>query len=122
MINQELLQKHVTDMLSLMSENPNREGLKETPRRVAHALSFLTSGYGMTASDVVQNAIFEAPSQGLVMQKNVEFYSLCEHHLLPFFGRVHVAYYPKEKVIGLSKIGRIIDVYSKRLQLQERLT
>jgi len=121
-MNQENLKSNVRDILTLLGENAGREGLVETPRRVAQSLKDLTSGYGLTASDVVQNAIFEAPSQGLVMQKNIEFYSLCEHHLLPFFGRVHVAYVPKDKVIGLSKIGRIVDVFAKRLQLQERLT
>lgn len=112
----------IESLLVALGENPNRDGLIDTPRRVSQSLLDLTNGYYSTAADVVQGAVFKAPNQSLVVQKGVEFYSLCEHHMLPFFGQVHVAYLPNEHIIGLSKIGRIIDIYARRLQLQERLT
>jgi GTP cyclohydrolase IA len=112
----------ITRMLELLGEDPEREGLARTPLRVAKAMGFLTSGYGATAEGVVNNAIFEIDHEEMVLVKDVEFYSLCEHHILPFFGKAHVAYTPNEKIVGLSKIARIVDVFARRLQVQERLT
>lgn len=109
-------------MLSRLGEDTQREGLLRTPLRVAKAMDFLTSGYDMTVEDVVQNAIFEEPCEEMVVVKDIEFYSLCEHHMLPFFGRAHVAYLPNNRVIGLSKVARLVDVFARRLQVQERLT
>lgn len=112
----------VRNVLDEMGEDPKRNGLVDTPRRVAESFRELTKGYRMTAGDVIQGAIFDCDSNGLVLQKGTEFYSMCEHHLLPFFGEVHLAYIPDGKIIGLSKIGRLIDVFASRLQVQERLT
>lgn len=109
-------------MLRLIGENPDRQGLAETPARFSKALSYLTSGYTADVKKIVGNAIFDEPSSELVFINDIEFFSLCEHHMLPFFGKVHVAYVPAGKVIGLSKIPRIVDVFSRRLQVQERLT
>ncbi len=116
------LEKLAGKMLRMIGENPERQGLEETPRRFANALAFLTSGYLINTQKLVGRAIFNGPSGELVLIKNIEFYSLCEHHLLPFFGKAHVAYIPNGKVIGLSKIPRIVDAFAKRLQVQERLT
>lgn len=116
------MQKHIHEILVHLGENPHRPGLKDTPKRVSESLKELTSGYKVSASDVIGDSLFEAPSQDLVIQQNMEFYSLCEHHLLPFFGKAHIAYIPDRHIIGLSKMGRIIDVFSQRLQVQERLT
>ncbi len=111
------------EMLLELGEDPDREGLLRTPRRVAESLEFLTSGYGQDLRALLNGAVFDAEGyREMVLVRDVEFYSLCEHHLLPFFGRVSVAYLPGRKVIGLSKIPRIVDVYARRLQLQERLT
>jgi GTP cyclohydrolase I len=112
----------VTRMLELIGEDTEREGLARTPLRVAKAMSFLTSGYATTAKEVVNSAIFEIDHEEMVLVKDVEFYSLCEHHILPFFGKAHVAYTPNDKVVGLSKIARVVDVFARRLQVQERLT
>jgi GTP cyclohydrolase I len=112
----------VCRMLERMGEQPEREGLKRTPYRVAKAMDFLTSGYKMTVQDVVRNAVFEEPCEEMVVVKDIEFYSLCEHHMLPFFGKAHVAYLPNNRLLGLSKIARIVDVFARRLQIQERLT
>jgi GTP cyclohydrolase IA len=112
----------VKEILSLLGENPLRSGLKDTPERVALSLLELTSGQGFSALDLLNDAIFPCPSSGMVLQKGLEFYSLCEHHLLPFFGRIHLAYLPDKNIIGLSKLGRIIDIFAKRLQVQETLT
>jgi GTP cyclohydrolase I len=109
-------------MLSLIGEDPQRQGLLDTPKRYSKALSFLTSGYETDIKDLVGDAIFDEPSSELVFIRDIEFFSLCEHHMLPFFGRAHVAYVPNGKVIGLSKIPRIVDAYARRLQVQERLT
>lgn len=116
------LEAHVRKMLQLIGEDPEREGLLNTPKRVSKALHFLTGGYDLTVNDVVRNAMFEEQCEEMVIVKDVEFYSLCEHHMLPFFGRAHVGYLPRNKVIGLSKIARVIDVFARRLQVQERLT
>jgi len=112
----------VRQMLVRIGEEPEREGLKRTPLRVAKAMDFLTSGYDMTVQDVVRNAVFEEKCEEMVIVKDIEFYSMCEHHILPFFGKAHVAYLPDNKVIGLSKVARIVDVFARRLQVQERLT
>jgi GTP cyclohydrolase I len=108
--------------LQHLGENPDREGLQRTPLRVAKTLDFLTSGYEMDVAEVVRDALFSEDCKEMVVVKDIEFYSLCEHHLLPFFGRAHVAYLPAGKVIGLSKVARVLDVFARRLQVQERLT
>jgi GTP cyclohydrolase I len=108
--------------LELLGEDPRREGLFKTPERVARSLSWLTQGYRQTPQSVVGDALFEERSSGMVLVRDIELYSLCEHHLLPFFGHVHVAYVPDGKVIGLSKLPRLVDVFARRLQVQERLT
>ena len=112
----------VRQQLALLGEDPDREGLVRTPERVAKAMGFLTSGYSMTVDDVVGSALFEEEHENMVMVRDIELYSLCEHHMLPFFGKAHVAYIPNGKIVGLSKIPRIVDVYARRLQVQERLT
>lgn len=112
----------VRQMLVRLGEDPARAGLQRTPLRVAKALDFLTSGYDMSVEEVVRDALFEEECEEMVVVKDIEFYSLCEHHVLPFFGRAHVAYLPNNRVIGLSKIARIVDVFARRLQVQERLT
>jgi GTP cyclohydrolase IA len=112
----------IRQMLVRIGEEPEREGLKRTPLRVAKAMDFLTSGYDMTVQDVVRNAVFEEKCEEMVIVKDIEFYSMCEHHILPFFGKAHVAYLPNNKIIGLSKVARIVDVFARRLQVQERLT
>ena len=112
----------IEQVLVRLGEDPEREGLRRTPLRVAKALDFLTSGYTTSIDQVINNALFQSESNDMVIVKDIEFYSLCEHHMLPFFGRVHVAYVPKEKIIGLSKIARVVDVFARRLQVQERLT
>jgi GTP cyclohydrolase I len=112
----------VRELLARMGENPDREGLKGTPDRVRRSLGELTRGYRQTAAEVVGNGIFREDCSEMVLVKDVEFYSLCEHHLLPFYGRVHVAYIPNGRIIGLSKIPRIVDVFARRLQVQERMT
>lgn len=116
------LESHVRKMLQLVGENPVREGLVDTPERVSKALHFLTGGYDLTVDDVVKNALFEEHCEEMIIVKDVEFYSLCEHHMLPFFGRAHVGYLPRDHIIGLSKIARVVDVFARRLQVQERLT
>lgn len=113
---------HMQEILELIGEDPAREGLLDTPQRADKALRFLTSGYQTSVADVVGKALFTADCDEMVVIKDIEFYSLCEHHLLPFFGKMHVAYLPAGKVIGLSKVPRIVDVFARRLQIQERLT
>ncbi len=112
----------VRKLLKDIGENPNREGLKKTPKRWAEAMKFLTSGYDESLEKIVNNALFPADTDGMVVLRDIECFSLCEHHLLPFAGKVHVAYVPNQKIIGLSKIARIVDMYARRLQTQERLT
>lgn len=116
------LESQIRNMLKLIGENPEREGLLDTPKRVSKAMHFLTSGYSLTVDEVVRDALFEEQCEEMVIVKDVEFYSLCEHHILPFFGRAHVGYLPRGRVIGLSKIARVVDIYARRLQVQERLT
>ena len=116
------MQELITRLLAELGEDPGREGLRDTPKRVEKALQFLTSGYDADIDIVLNNALFTVDYSEMVIVKDIDFYSLCEHHLLPFFGKCHVAYIPSTKVIGLSKIPRIVDVFSRRLQVQERLT
>ena len=112
----------VTRLLRAIGEDPDREGLQKTPERVAKALAYLNSGASQNPLDVLNGAIFRESYEGLVLVRDIEFYSLCEHHLLPFFGRAHIAYLPSGRVIGLSRLPRLLDVYARRLQVQERLT
>lgn len=116
------LEGNIRKILKRLGEDPEREGLLDTPKRVSKALHFLTSGYNLTVEEVVRDALFEEDCEEMVIVKDVEFYSLCEHHMLPFFGRAHVGYLPRNRVIGLSKIARVVDVFARRLQVQERLT
>jgi GTP cyclohydrolase I len=116
------IQDLVESLLVELGEDPDRPGLKSTPDRVARALRELTDGYGVRPQDVVADAVFDQDYDEMVVVKDINFYSLCEHHLLPFFGSVHVGYLPKGKVVGLSKIPRLVEVFSRRLQIQEQLT
>jgi GTP cyclohydrolase I len=116
------MQPLVRRMLELLGEDPEREGLVRTPPRVESSLRWLTCGYGESVDDLVRGAVFEEAHESMVLVRDVEIYSMCEHHMLPFFGKAHVAYLPNGKIIGLSKIPRIVDVYARRLQVQERLT
>ena len=116
------VQELVRGLLARLGEDPRREGLARTPERVARSLAELTAGYAQTVEEVVGKGVFSEDCSEMVMVKDIEFYSLCEHHLLPFFGRVHVAYIPDGRIIGLSKIPRIVDVFARRLQVQERMT
>ncbi|MFC5849805.1 GTP cyclohydrolase I FolE [Deinococcus petrolearius] len=108
--------------LSAIGEDPGREGLERTPHRVAKAWGFMTAGYGQTLEDVVGEGVFASEGSEMVIVKDIEFYSMCEHHMLPFYGRAHVAYIPEGRILGLSKFARIVDLYSRRLQVQERVT
>jgi GTP cyclohydrolase I len=121
-MNDERVRNAVEILLNEVGEDPTREGLARTPTRVAKALQFLTSGYESDIDAVVNDALFTVDYSEMVIVKDIDFYSLCEHHLLPFFGKCHVAYLPRTKVIGLSKIPRLIEVFSRRLQVQERFT
>src|SRR5215471_5662201 len=116
------MQELIRQLLAELGENPAREGLADTPKRVEKALRFLTSGYTADVDSVLNNALFTVDYNEMVIVKDIDFYSLCEHHLLPFFGRCHIAYIPNGKVIGLSKIPRLVEVFARRLQIQERMT
>jgi GTP cyclohydrolase I len=116
------LANHILGMLQELGEDAQREGLQKTPERVAESMRFLTSGYESDAAEVLRSAMFQEDYSEMVLVKNIELYSLCEHHLLPFFGKAHVAYIPNGYIVGLSKIPRVIDIFSRRLQVQERLT
>lgn len=116
------MEQAVRGMLRELGENPGREGLVRTPLRVAKSLRYLTSGYGQDVDKVLNDALFSVCYDEMVIVKDIEIFSLCEHHLLPFFGRCHIAYVPNQKVIGLSKLPRLVDVFARRLQVQERLT
>lgn len=120
--NIESLKEHYSKVLELIGEDPTREGLIKTPERVAKAMQFLTQGYEMNATDILQSAMFSEDYSQMVLVKEIEFYSLCEHHLLPFFGKAHIAYIPDGNIVGLSKLPRVVDAFSRRLQVQERLT
>jgi GTP cyclohydrolase IA len=113
---------HVREIIKLVGEDPNREGLRKTPERYEKALKFLTSGYHQNAENVLNGATFSVSYDEMVVVKDIEFFSLCEHHLLPFFGKCHVAYLPNKRVIGLSKVARLVNMFARRLQIQERLT
>jgi GTP cyclohydrolase I len=116
------MQTLITQLLEQLGENPGREGLRDTPRRVEQSLKFLTEGYGANVDGILNGALFTVDYSEMVIVKDIDFFSLCEHHLLPFFGKCHVAYIPRTQVIGLSKIPRLVDVFARRLQVQERLT
>ncbi len=114
--------QHMEQVLSLIGEDPQREGLLRTPTRVGEAMQFLTQGYQQDPEAILRSALFEEDYRQMVVVKDISFYSLCEHHLLPFFGKAHVAYIPNGKITGLSKVARVVDVYARRLQVQERMT
>ena len=120
--NKENIKELTKKLLEEIGENPSREGLKKTPQRVAETWNFLSKGYREDINDIINNAVFEEKYDQMVLVKDIEFYSMCEHHLLPFFGYAHIAYIPNGKIIGLSKIPRLLDMFSRRLQVQERLT
>ncbi len=121
-MNKENVAHLVRELLREIGENPDREGLLKTPARVAEAIEFLTCGYRNTAAEVVNGALFASEANNMIIVRDIEVYSLCEHHLMPFFGRCHIGYIPNDTVLGVSKLCRIVDVYARRLQIQERLT
>ncbi len=120
-MNMEKVERLVGELLVELGEDPKREGLIQTPRRVAQALDFLTSGYRADLKKIINGAVFKRESNNMVVARDIEVYSLCEHHLLPFYGRCHIGYLPRDKIFGLSKLARIVDVFARRLQIQERL-
>ena len=121
-MNEARVAELVTELLREIGEDPEREGLLKTPERVAGVWTFLTNGYRENLDDVINDAVFESESNNMIICRDIEIFSLCEHHMLPFFGRCHIGYIAKDKVIGLSKLARIVDHYARRLQIQERLT
>ena len=116
------MQDIVRNMLIAIGEDPDREGLVKTPERVEKRMKFLTRGYTQNIEEVVNGALFEAESDDMIIVRDIEFFSMCEHHMLPFFGKCHVGYIPNKKILGLSKVARIVDMYARRLQIQERMT
>ncbi len=116
------LAAHYKKIMELLGEDVNREGLIKTPERVAKAMQFLTQGYEMNAEEIIRSAVFREDYRQMVIVKDIDFYSMCEHHLLPFFGKAHVAYIPDKHITGLSKIARVVDIFARRFQVQERLT
>jgi len=118
----QIMEKIIRELLVSLGENPEREGLKETPRRVAASLKYLTSGYNQDLKKIIKNAVFEDECDDMIIVRDIEFYSMCEHHLLPFYGKCHIGYIPDGKIFGVSKLARILDCFARRLQLQERLT
>ena len=116
------MEEEFRSILAQIGEDPKRDGLLDTPRRAARAIEFLTRGYGLTLEQVVNDALFESDTSEMILVQDIELYSMCEHHILPFIGKCHVAYVPTGKVLGLSKIARIVDMYARRLQIQENLT
>lgn len=116
------MEEQIRHILKSLGEDPDREGLRKTPARVAEALTFLTRGYQMDPEKVINDALFTEDYEEMIVQKDIDFFSLCEHHLLPFFGKAQVAYIPHHKIVGVSKLARLVDVYARRLQVQERLT
>jgi GTP cyclohydrolase IA len=122
-VDEQEMEALVRRQLALLGENPDREGLRRTPGRVARSLAYLTRGYADRVADVVGHGVFDAEAhENMVMVRDIELYSLCEHHMLPFFGKAHVAYIPRQRIVGLSKLPRIVDMFARRLQVQERLT
>ena len=118
----EKMKEHFSEIIQLLGENTDREGLLKTPERASKAMKFLTKGYEMDPKQILQSAMFKENYNEMVIVKDIELYSLCEHHMLPFFGKAHIAYIPNGQIVGLSKIPRVVDVFSRRLQVQERLT
>ena len=116
------MEEQIRQILKAIGEDPDREGLRRTPERVAQALTFLTRGYAMDPAKVINDALFTEEYEEMIVQKDIDFYSLCEHHMLPFIGKAHVAYIPNHKIVGISKLARLVDVFARRLQVQERMT
>lgn len=121
-MNEKKVIKLIRELLLEIGEDPSREGLEKTPERVMKSLAFLTQGYNQDPEKIINNAVFQSEANNMIIVRDIEIYSLCEHHMLPFYGKCHIGYIPKKQVLGVSKICRLVDVYSRRLQIQERLT